>query len=170
MTEHRYPSNELLRDYVRAGFGLAVTGVPLLSMHAGPVMMWALAVFAALFAVFGARTAIRHLTIVRVGDTGIAAIGPMGVSIDWNDLGRIALSYYSTRRDRTRGWMQLSLRGRGRTLRLDSTIDGFRDIVALAARHAELRRLEMSPVTIGNLAALGIEARAVASGAEPEHA
>ena len=170
MIEHRYPPAELTRDYVRAGFGLVVTGVPLLSMHASPVIMWVLAVFAALFAIFGVRTAIRHMTIVRVDGAGIAAVGPMGVSIDWNDLGRMALSYYSTRRDRTRGWMQLRLSGGGRTLRLDSTVEGFRDIVAIAARHAELKRLELNPATIGNLAALGIEVHTPAAAAEPGRA
>ena len=170
MIEYRYPPRELASDYARAGFGLAVTAGPLFFLHATPVMVWVLAVFAALFAAFGARTAIRHLTIVRVGDTGIAAVGPMGVSIDWNDLGRMALSYYSTRRDRTHGWMQLSLSGRGRTLRLDSTIAGFPAIVAKAVRQAELQRLELSPATVGNLAAMGIETRAPAPDAEPERA
>jgi hypothetical protein len=157
MSEHRYPPRELVGDYVRAGLGLAATGGPLLFVPASPVMMWLLGGLAALFLAFGARTALRQMTVVRLDGAGITAIGPMGVSISWNDLGRLGLAYYSTRRDRTRGWMQLSVRGSGRSLRVDSTIDGFRDIVAAAARHAEQRRLELSPATLGNLAAMGLQ-------------
>ncbi|MGQ0676042.1 MAG: hypothetical protein ACT4N4_08165 [Rhodospirillales bacterium] len=160
MKLHRYPTRELAGDYARAAAGLAVTAGPLLFVATTSVVAWILAGFAVLFVVFAARTALRHMTVVRVDDAGIAAIGPMGVSVRWNDLKGVALSYYSTRRDRTRGWMQLSVRGTGRALRLDSTIEGFRDIVAQTAHIAAAQRLEMSPATAGNLAALGIAAAA----------
>lgn len=165
MKTYRYPARELAGDYARGGLGLAVTGGPLLFLPTSPIIMWILAGFAALFVVFAARTAIRHMTVVRIDDAGIAALGPMGVSVRWDDLGRVALSYYSTRRDRTRGWMQLSVRGNGRALRLDSSIEGFRDIVAEAAHRAEAKRLELNPATIGNLNSLGI-----ATAAAPEQA
>jgi hypothetical protein len=155
--DYRYPVRELAGDYLRAGAGLAATMGPLLFVPASPVMMWLLGGLAALFLAFGARTALRQMTVVRVDDAGITAIGPVGATIAWNDLGRLALAYYSTRRDRTRGWMQLSLKGAGRGVRVDSTIDGFRDIALAAARAAERKGLALSPATTGNLAALGIE-------------
>lgn len=167
MKTYRYSSRELAGDYARAGVGLAVTAGPMLFLPTSPVIMWILAGFAALFMVFAARTALRHMTVVRMDDAGIAAIGPIGASVRWDDLKGVALSYYSTRRDRTRGWMQLSVRGTGRALRLDSTIEGFRDIAAQAAHHAERKRIELSPATTGNLAAMGIVASAPAA-AQPE--
>lgn len=164
MNEHRYPLRELGGDYVRAAAGLAATLGPLLFVPASPVMMWLLGGLAALFLAFGARTALRQMTVVRVDEAGITAIGPLGATIAWEELGRLALAYYSTRRDRTRGWMQLSMKGRGRSLRLDSTIDGFRDIAAAAARAAALRGVALTPATIGNLAALGIEVHSAPAG------
>lgn len=155
--DHRYPLRELSGDYVRAGLGLAATLGPLLFVPASPVMMWLLGGLAALFLAFGARTALRQLTVVRVDDAGITAIGPVGAAIAWGDLGRLALAYYSTRRDRTRGWMQLTLKGTGRGVRVDSTIDGFREIVAAAVRAAERNGVALSPATTGNLTALGIQ-------------
>jgi hypothetical protein len=155
--DHRYPARELTGDYARAGAGLVATMGPLLFVPASPVMIWLLGGLAALFLAFGARTALRQITVVRLDDAGITAIGPMGATIAWDDLGRLALAYYSTRRDRSRGWMQLSVKGRGRGVRVDSTIDGFRDIAAAAAREAERKGLSLTPATIGNLAALGIE-------------
>lgn len=170
MKTYRYPPRGLMGDYARAGVGLVVTAGPLLFLPTTLIILWILAGFASLFVVFAARTAIRHMTVVRVDDAGIAAIGPMGVSVRWDDLKGVVLSYYSTRRDRTRGWMQLSVRGNGRAVRLDSTIDGFRDIAALAVRHAELKRIELSPATTGNLAALGIVAAAPPGQPETERA
>ncbi len=156
MKTYRYPPRELAGDYARGGVGLAVTAGPLLFLPTNPIIMWILAGFAALFMVFAARTAIRHMTVIRIDDAGIAAVGPIGASVRWDDLRRVALSYYSTRRDRTRGWMQLSVRGKGRAVRLDSSIEGFRDIAAQAVHHAELKRIELSPATVVNLNALGI--------------
>jgi hypothetical protein len=163
MKEHRYPPRELAGDYARAAVGVAATLGPLLFLPTSPVILWILAGFGALFVVFAARTALRHLTVVRIDDMGIASIGPWGVSLRWDDLKGMALSYYSTRRDRTRGWMQLSVRGSGRALRLDSTIEGFNEIVARAARSAEANRVALSPATAGNLAALGIAGEAAAA-------
>ncbi len=74
--DHRYPLRELSGDYVRAGLGLAATLGPLLFVPASPVMMWLLGGLAALFLAFGARTALRQMTVVRVDDAGITAIGP----------------------------------------------------------------------------------------------
>ena len=44
------------------------------------------------------------------------------------------LAYYSTRRDRKSGWMQLELGAGGARVRLDSRIAGFDRLVRRAAR------------------------------------
>ncbi len=49
------------------------------------------------------------------------------------------LAYYSTRRDRRDGWMQLELRAGASTIRLDSRIDGFAELVERAALAAAAR-------------------------------
>ncbi len=157
MTEFRYPVRALAGDYARAGIGLLVTLGPLLFVPASPVMMVILGGLAALFLAFGARTVLRQCTVVRMDDAGIAAVGPVNARIAWNELEGLALAYYSTRRDRTRGWMQVTMKGRSGRLRIDSTIDGFRDIVLAATREAEQRGLGFSPATMNNLAAMGIE-------------
>jgi hypothetical protein len=68
------------------------------------------------------------------------------------------LAYYSTRRDRKSGWMQLEL-GAGRTrLSVDSRLDGFERLVRHAVDVAGERNLELSEATAANLQALGIRA------------
>jgi hypothetical protein len=69
----------------------------------------------------------------------------------------MALSYYSTKRDRSGGWMQLALRSAGaRAVKVDSSLDGFYDIVERAAKAAEVRNLELSVATRVNLRSMGI--------------
>ena len=53
--------------------------------------------------------------------------------------------------------MQLILGGAGKRLKIESTLEGFEQVVALAARQAGARRLELSPTTVENLRALGVE-------------
>ena len=58
-------------------------------------------------------------------------------SIEWDRLDRLKLSYFSTKRDRSDGWMQLTVGSAGgRTVKIDSSLDGFHDVVERAARAA----------------------------------
>src|SRR5207253_3201461 len=115
---------------------------------------------AALFAVFGIRTALRHGTRVEATEGALLASGLVRTSIAWHELDRMRLTYYSTRRDGRGGWMQLKLRSGRSGIRLDSRIEGFPDLVAAAARAAEMRGLPLSSATSVNLQALGVKLRA----------
>jgi len=56
--------------------------------------------------------------------------------------------------------MQLELRAGRSTLRVDSRIEGFSELVSAAAAAAETGDLSLDPATLVNLRALGIEPRA----------
>ena len=110
---YRYPPRPLYGDYARAAAGLLLTGAPPLLLDMNPWVALPMAAAAALFALFGARTAQRHATTIEVDDKGIAARGPLGGVVAWEDLANVRLNYYSTRRDRGLGWMQMSLKASG---------------------------------------------------------
>ncbi|MEE8171791.1 MAG: hypothetical protein V3T62_02560 [Alphaproteobacteria bacterium] len=152
----RYPARAVALDYVYALAGLAFTLVPLALVTPLPAVTGVLAVFAILFFIFGLRTAIRHNTFVEVSNSSVTLRSLWGSNIPWSELRELKLSYFSTRRDRHGGWMQLRLRGEKRTIRLDSTLDGFDKLVAHAAREARQRELELGPETVQNLTALGV--------------
>jgi hypothetical protein len=153
----RYPREALLADYIRAGTGALLCGLPLVLLQ---VNRWVGVVLGAsflLFAVFFVRTAFRHMTRYRLGPDTFAADGPVGGLVEWARLERMALAYYSTKRDRSGGWMQLAVRSAGaRTVKIDSSLDGFYDIVARAAQAAEARDLELSQATRANLRSMGL--------------
>ena len=164
MTRHLYPTPAMLGDYTRAAAGL----LPILAIIAitpvGPVGTIVLGGFAALFAVFGIRTAVRHASRLELTEGVLRASGLLRASISWRELDRLKLAYYSTRRDGRGGWMQLELRSGSSTLRLDSRVEGFANVVKASVRAAETRGLSLSAATLMNLRALGIEVHPVDPG------
>ena len=157
MTELRYPTQAMMGDYVRAAFGLALTGTPLVLSPAGSAATYILGPLALLFAVFGARTALRHRTVVEVDDLHVATNGLWRQELKWSELIEVKLSYFSTKRDRTQGWMQLMLRGPTGKLRFDSTLEGFPEVAKRAHMTARAKGIELSEATISNFASLGFE-------------
>lgn len=153
---YRYSAQALLGDYARAGFGLAITLAPLLFMDVASVMVWILGGLSLLFLTFAGRTALRHSTTIELDAEGVTARGPLGSSLRWDQVDRVKLRYFSTRKDREKGWMQLVIGGGGRRIRIDSTLDGFRDLVERAALSTRKRGIAFDPPTLANLKALGV--------------
>ena len=153
----RYPRQTLWADYVRATAGVLLCGVPLLALEVNHWLALILAAGFVLFALFLVRTALRHHTRYVLGPDTLCADGPAGAVVEWNRLDRLKLGYFSTKRDRSDGWMQLTVGSAGgRTLRIDSSLDGFHGVVERAARAAEETGLTMSEATRANLRAMGI--------------
>lgn len=160
MTRHVYPTSAMLGDYVRAAAGLVPAAAILATIPVTMVTATVLGGFAALFAVFGIRTALRHGTHIDATEGVLRASGLIRSSISWSELDRMKLAYYSTRRDGRDGWMQLELRSGSSTLRVDGRIEGFAELVEAAAKAAEMRGLSLSSATSANLQALGVKLRA----------
>jgi hypothetical protein len=72
----------------------------------------------------------------------------------WRDIASLELRYFATKRDRSEGWMQLTLKSADATLRLESALEGFENITRAAAQAAAQRGLPLSPPTLENLRAL----------------
>jgi hypothetical protein len=151
-----YPTSAMLGDYLRAAAGLGPILLIFGTVSVGGVAATVLGVFAAIFGVFAIRTALRHCTSLEISDGALRATGLRSVTIPWRDLDRMRLAYYSTRRDRNSGWMQMQL-GAGRArLSLDSRLEGFDRLARHAASVAAERGIELSEATCANLQALGI--------------
>lgn len=155
MSFHRYPVDVQRSDLIRGGVGLLLTAGPLviLPMHWIVTVLFGAA--AILFTVFTARILQRVVTHYESGDHGIAAHGPLGGAIAWKDLTALKLNFFSTRRDRRDGWMLLVLKDGKRTLKLESTLIGFDEIVERAAETAKANRLQLADTTTNNLLAMG---------------
>jgi len=159
----RYPPRSLAFGYAGSGAGIVVSLGFLGWVELAAPVAWATTAAAALFLVYFARTVCRQLTRIELDETGIRVEGPaaglLSGAIRWDELRLLELDYYSTRRDpegRTMegGWMQLKLRGAGRTIRIDSELDGFAALARAAAQSAAARGLALDPATLSNLEAL----------------
>jgi hypothetical protein len=183
MSRHHYPIGALSSDYARVALGLALTLGPLLLLELAAPIAWLLAVLAVLFFWFGLRTGLRQLSAVELSPQAIAIRGPFGRRLAWDELAHMKLAYYAPRgwgsarrRDRhlergerherderQRGWLQLTLQGaRGRPVRVESTLEGFDQVLRRAMAAAAHRQLELDPTTTANLSALGLDRNAPA--------
>jgi len=156
MTCYAYPASAMYGDYLRAAAGFVPTAVILMTMPVGLIGATVLGGFGALFAVFGARTLLRHGTRFDINEFALHASGLRNISIAWQELDHMTLSYYSTRRDRRDGWMQLELRSGRKKMCLDSRIEGFAELAARSASAAKSRGLALNAATLANLAAMGV--------------
>jgi hypothetical protein len=152
----RYRRQPIVADMLRAVVGVVLTGGPLLFVEPSPATLVIFGGLAGLFAIFGVRTALRSRATVELGENGVTIRSMPGGHIAWQQVNAMKLGYYTTRRDRQGGWMQLTLQGGGRRLRFDSTLEGFDRLVRRATRAASDNDVELSPTTLSNLAAMDI--------------
>ena len=157
MPAHRYPAAAMAADYARGLGGLLLTGGLLWLVGPSGVLAWVLAACMMLFLVYFARAVVRHLTRIELSETGITARGPFGGAVPWDELRSMKLSYYTTRSDRTGGWMQLDLSTGESSISIDSRLQDFVDVVGVAAQQAQRRgRAQLDEATRLNLKALGV--------------
>jgi hypothetical protein len=152
----RYHRPALWADYARAGAGILLCALPLLLLHLHWLVALIFALLLLLFCGFAWRVWRRHRVRLWLDTEKITASGWRDATILWRDLGELRLSYFSTRRDRQRGWMQLMVRAGRTRLTFESTLEGFQALVEEAAAAAATRDLKLSSTTVDNLAALGI--------------
>jgi len=158
MSEYRYSTAALNGDLARAGIGFVLCATPLALVSLEAWVALLLAAPAGLFVLFGARTWLRRRARVAVDDGGITATGLTSSRISWGELRRFKLSYFSTRRDRSNGWMQLNLRGPSGRLSIDSNLEGFDDVCRRAFRAAADNDIDLSSASLRNLSELGLVA------------
>jgi hypothetical protein len=155
MTSHRYSPRALNADFLRTGIGLVCCLVPLAAVDSGLFVTLVFAIPAALFAVFGLRTWRNRAITVRVNAAGISTAS---TNIPWRDLAGVKLSYFSTRRDRESGWMQLTLRAKHGKIALNSALEDFDTVCRATFEAARSFDIELTDASARNFAALGLGA------------
>lgn len=156
MSLHRYDIRLLYGDYIRAGLGMIATIAPIAIMRPDWPISMMLGSIGLLCFYFVAQTYIRHRTVVGMDDEGIFMRGLNTVSFRWTELSRFNLNYYSLRRDRLNGWMELTVKSGTRTITFDSRLEDFVVIVRRAHAAAKANQLALNGITQANLLALRI--------------
>ena len=157
MSIHRYPTSTLLSDGFRAAFGVTATLLPLAFLDIAWPFALILVGLGVIFLCFAFRVAEHGLSAIELSDHGISRRGLMTLSLAWRDLRALKLAHFATPRRPSDGWYQLTLKGDDGALKVESTIDGFDEIVAAAVNAAEAIGLGLDPTTGENLQGLGHE-------------
>lgn len=158
---HRWPPASLTGDLMK---GIISFGLALFLLLVTPIGSIGFVIALCLVVVFGlylASSVSRLRTVVEVDDQGLRLSGGLfgPKTIKWNELERFELRYFSLRRDRKGGWMDLKLKARGQTVVLDDRLDRFHDVLARAWTGARSADVGMSDATHANLIAAGIIAK-----------
>ncbi len=156
MSTHRYQIQSLYGDYVRAGLGILIPVVVMAAANPDWPVRIAFIILAVICAYFLLKTIDRHRTVVGIDDEGITVAAFSKTGFRWTELSRFELNYYSLRRDRQNGWMELVLRSGRRTIKLDSSLEEFVPIVRRAYQAAKANHLAINPISQANLNALRI--------------
>ena len=153
---YRYSQAAIAGAYARSAVGLAFTLGPLAVLEPATWLSAVLVIGAALFLVYLAKSVALHTMQIVVDANGIRTEGLFARDIAWNTLRSVELNYYTTRNDRSQGWIELVVRGRRGTIRILSVLQGFNEIVACVVREAEMRDCAFDDRTRTHLAVLGI--------------
>jgi hypothetical protein len=156
MSLHRYPLPTLMGDYVRAGLGLLAAVAMLMFLDLGALGVVTMLIIGSVPLFFVLRTIDRNRAVVSLEDDAITVTGFRAAKLAWSDLARVTLAYYTLKRDKTDGWMELTLKDANVTIKVDSRLYGFGAIVVKAARVARERRIPLNQITLSNLKALNI--------------
>ena len=159
---YRYPARALAADYLRAAAGLAFSVGPLLAFDLPVAAQAVFLPVAGLFVLFTVQAAGRGRLRIAVTEDGLER-WPGARRMPWGSVTGVKLAYFSVRRDGGEGWMELKLRAAGSTLRADSRLTGFADLVRRVFQAAREAGVEIDATSAGNLAALDAAPHAAAT-------
>lgn len=158
MSLHGYEKRAIIGDYVRGGVGFSVTAFPVAFAPMIGTFQIIFLLVSLVFAGFIFKTWLRAQTRFDVDDDGIRALGPFGKTIEWSSLSELDLRYYSTQKEKDKGWMHLVLKDKnGAKIAIESTLDGFETVLEHAASAARNNGLGLTQTTTDNLTATGIK-------------
>ena len=154
--EYCYPLSNIGGDYIRAIGGTVLCLAPLALGLEVVGAVWLLPLAALLFGIFLVRTILKHMTTVTVSDQWITLKSIRETTVPWEKLTELTLSYFTTWKSGGKGWMQLRLRGAGKTLRVESSLTGFERVAELATAAARANQVVLTATTLSNLESLGV--------------
>lgn len=170
-----YPADRLKDDFIKAGGGLLV-GLLLFLFVPGSPVAYGLAALSAGAGLWLGREALRRrYVMMRVDEKGVHAVirAPALVIglfrretfLAWDDLCAMKLRWYATRRDRSQGFFELTLRSKGVSASkfvVDDRLNDFFRLLNEAESAARRNLLMLDEATVHNLAG----ARPAPAGAE----
>lgn len=160
---YRWPRTALLADFLRSGIGFVLTLLFLLLVPFRSFAFFAFSPIVVIFGLYVAQTGLRARSVMTLLPEGLAVDGIFGQRIiRWDALDLFSLRYYTLRRDKQAGWMDLKLGSAGYSITLDDRLGGFHSILERAWQAARERDIGISSSTYANLTAAGLLSKSTA--------
>jgi hypothetical protein len=158
---HRWPVRALSGDIIRGAVACGVALFFLLLIPIASIVFFIVLALGVVFGLYLASTLSRLRSTIEVDEQGVRLSGGLlgTKSVKWRELRRFELRYFSLKRDRTEGWMDLKLQGSGQTIAIDDRLDRFHEVLARAWEAARAADVGVSEATHANLIAAGIIAK-----------
>ena len=151
-----YPVSNLWPDYLRAALGFGLTLLPMPYAINGNILVMIIVFgLSALFLSFGISTFIRQKSVVATSDQGIWIEGPRSKAIKWDEVSEVDLRFFSTRKDREKGWLQMKISGPNTKIKADSNLDDFDGLLQTVVKAIARHDLTVSPIGRENFASMG---------------
>ena len=159
MSTHKYPVSSLRSDYLRACAGIVFTSLMLVGASSIPVVSLIVGSILFLFVGFGFQTWNRHLTTIRIDGDGLNVYGLRRRKIQWQQLTGAKLRFFTMKRDRNSGWMELTLLTENGKYKIDSSIQGFNKIAQAVVHSAEANNVVIDKTSVENFNGIGIQTK-----------
>ena len=161
---YRWPRNAVRGDLIRTGLGFLACAAVLLLVPTVSIMFAAFVIPTIVFASYVIQTLLRATTTLTIQPEGLGITNYLGQRlVRWDTLDEFQLRYYTLRRDKEAGWLDLKLGSPGSSITLDDRVEGFRPILERAWEAASARDIGISSSTYANLTAAGLLSKSPAS-------
>ena len=159
MNGYRYPISALRGNYLRAGTGMIFSGLFLYGASSVPIVFAIVGSIFLLFAGYGIKTFSQHMTMIRLDQNGVQIFGLRRRQIIWGDLTGAKLRFFTVKRDRDSGWMELTLMTAAGKFKIESDLEGFDEIAAAVAQEIEAKGIILDETSVENFNSLGISTK-----------
>jgi len=151
-----YPARNLVPDYLRAGAGFGLTMLPTPAALDGPWIVKIIVVgLAVLFGSFAVTTFFRQKSTILADEHGLRLCGPRSAEIPWGEVEQVDLRYFSTRKEKDSGWLQLKVNGCNGKIKADSNLDDMDGLLGHVAAAIIRHGLVVTPIGRENFTAKG---------------
>lgn len=160
MKRQKYLFSSILSDYLRSMLGLTVCGFLIIVSGVHIVVLYILGMLILLFVTYAIRTVCRHFTSISFDRDCLQVY--IGVwlwrEIKWSRVAGIKMRYFSTRRDKTGGWLQLIVLDGDTKISFDSHLENFAVFAERALSIAVEKKLSLNPTTLENFKSINLDA------------
>lgn len=161
MTGFKYPKKTIQKDTFRAAFGIILLTSILLFLNLSFYFQIVFLALLLLFITYAWQGYLNSKLRISFEKDEIEINQLKHFFIKKNKIIFVKLSYFSTKRDKNHntedGWMQLTIKTKKRSLKIESSFEGFGELITFAAQAINENSLHCSETTIHNFLSLGEE-------------